>query len=1070
METKNMLETLKTEIQDKDIKISQYEEQLTSIKREISDFFNNLKYILNNLEEFNGVCEEVCNCTKCNLDIGEEANNILYNISIIITRFQSYKIESQNLLQQIGDLKHIGNDKQGIYSNQNLKYMICEKFSCSSEMDLNNTIGNNAVVFNVRQDINNLNKIEFDDISNVAGNINLLSEANNLDSCEHQKECQNYTIKLNKKNDMDNIEKEIIEYFTHFLIKLRSLTQKLQIYVEIERPVMIKQTYYFYEILKDTQSAINVSQDVILKKKLISQLYNQHKEEHKKRNSYIKQLPNDLLEVQNKINEFIENILYQLLNEILDTEKKYLYDEKINKAIETHLKSCINRISTALQGVGDQHLQIVETIEEQKEKLERKDLEITQLKEVAQQQKGEGDCLSRKNFELKEQLSKATMELNNKNDFILKLEEQLEILKSELLIYNKNYNTLTNENKNLENIKNRLSKECQENKKQLITKTQKIKNLSQQVHEIHEIKNLKTILENKIKEMEKKLNDLQFENNELKENITQSNIIISTKDENITILKSKIAATNNVLSQKIAEYKNTMEEKHYEIIKLENENKLLNEKVKDIEHKLTEMNLTIVSLTEQNDKINIIYTMQEDLTKLDKNEKKLKIELNNLRTQFINDQNNNKKLDNSLDIYLRENEILKKNVEYWKNENSELLNKLHNEIMEENLKSKLYTLSNQIYERLLSLQKQTNLEKDPSYNKLIKKLQDQCITHQDQVMKLTADNTNEDLKLESGDQKREIKENEIEKVDIQLLNNANIKEMCEDNYIKFKQINFSQNNLIINNNNQNNNNNLMTRHKIKFFKNEHNENQNEVMNTEIKHPKEIIKHLIQENADLRAILQSQMEEYQNKLILMKKNYDSSLNAVSERHKANVEILQKQFEDDMKSEKMFDPENWLLSLNMEELIELHRQIIVIINSNTNIIHMENENQCLYANNAQEQFYTKLNKTEKKFRISLTNLYETESIHKNIISVLKEKDSHLQNKCQFIDLNDSSLEHNFRYFNSEKKSPELENKCEKEKQTKEDSIFDRQRWSFINQCSAYHKLSNVYEYSRTLPTDY
>ncbi|KOX69839.1 hypothetical protein WN51_06027 [Melipona quadrifasciata] len=153
------------------------------------------------------------------------SNNILYNISIIITRFQSYKIESQNLLQQIGDLKHIGNDKQEIYFNQNLKYMIYEKFHYGSEMDLNNT------------------------------------------------------------------KKEIIEYFTHFLIKLRSLTQKLQIYVEIERPVMIKQTYYFHEILKNTQSAINVSQDVTLKKKLVSQLYNQHKEEHKKRNSYIKQLP-----------------------------------------------------------------------------------------------------------------------------------------------------------------------------------------------------------------------------------------------------------------------------------------------------------------------------------------------------------------------------------------------------------------------------------------------------------------------------------------------------------------------------------------------------------------------------------------------------------------------------------------------------------------------------------------------------------------------------------------------------------------------------------------------------------
>lgn len=67
-------------------------------------------------------------------------------------------------------------------------------------------------------------------------------------------------IKLSRNDNIDKIEKEIIKYFTHFIIKLRSLTQKLQIYVEIERPVMIKQTYYFYEILKDTQSAINISQ------------------------------------------------------------------------------------------------------------------------------------------------------------------------------------------------------------------------------------------------------------------------------------------------------------------------------------------------------------------------------------------------------------------------------------------------------------------------------------------------------------------------------------------------------------------------------------------------------------------------------------------------------------------------------------------------------------------------------------------------------------------------------------------------------------------------------------------
>lgn len=200
-------------------------------------------------------------------------------------------------------------------------------------------------------------------------------------------------------------------------------------------------------------------------------------------------------------------------------------------------------------------------------------------------------------------------------------------------------------------------------------------------------------------------------------------MIISTKDKTIISLKSNIDKTDNILSQKVAEYENTMEGKHCEILKLENENKLLNEKVKDMEHKLMEMNLTIISLTEQNDKINIIYTMQENLTKLDKNEKKLKIELNNLRSQLISDQNNNKKLDISLDAFLRENEILKKDVEYWKNEISELSTRLRNEMIEGNLKNKLYALSNKIYERLLNLKKLPNLEESSN----IKNLQDKYI-------------------------------------------------------------------------------------------------------------------------------------------------------------------------------------------------------------------------------------------------------------------------------------------------------------------------------------------------------
>lgn len=125
---------------------------------------------------------------------------------------------------------------------------------------------------------------------------------------------------------------------------------------------------------------------------------------------------------------------------------------------------------------------------------------------MAQQQRGEGDCLKEEKFEnnIKEQLSKMTMDLNKRDDLILKLEGQLEVFKNELSIYDKDCNTLKKENKNLENIKNRLSKECQQSKKQLVMKNKQIKNLSQKVHEFLETKNLNTVLENKIKEIEKR--------------------------------------------------------------------------------------------------------------------------------------------------------------------------------------------------------------------------------------------------------------------------------------------------------------------------------------------------------------------------------------------------------------------------------------------------------------------------------------------------------------------------------------------------------------------------------------
>lgn len=50
--------------------------------------------------------------------------------------------------------------------------------------------------------------------------------------------------------------------------------------------------------------------------------------------------------------------------------------------------------------------------------------------------------------------------------------------------------------------------------------------------------------------------------------------------------------------------------------------------------------------------------------------------------------------------------------------------------------------------------------------------------------------------------------------------------------------------------------------------------------------------------------------------------------------------------------------------------LHEQITVIINNSSDVIHMDNENKCLY-DNAQEEFYATLNEVEKKFQILPTN---------------------------------------------------------------------------------------------------
>ncbi|KOC69703.1 hypothetical protein WH47_07890 [Habropoda laboriosa] len=109
-------------------------------------------------------------------------------------------------------------------------------------------------------------------------------------------------------------------------------------------------------------------------------------------------------------------------------------------------------------------------------------------------------------------------------------------------------------------------------------------------------------------------------------------------------------------------------------------------------------------------------------------------------------------------------------------------------------------------------------------------------------------------------------------------------------------------------------------------------------------------------------------------MLMKKNYGSSVNALCERHK---------------------------SLNMKELIELHERVNLIMNSNSNTIHIKNGNQCFYDDDVQKQFYTKIGEAEQNFQMLPTNICDKELMQNTIVlSSSEEQNTHLKNQWQFI----------------------------------------------------------------------
>lgn len=146
-------------------------------------------------------------------------------------------------------------------------------------------------------------------------------------------------------------------------------------------------------------------------------------------------------------------------------------------------------IMTIYLGTGDHHAQIVKEHAKQQQELQRKDLEITELKQkVADQmlRRGEGDCMIqeqvRKKVLEKEKMLKAV--ISQRDSKIGELHEHLNGLENYIDAYRVECDKLKSENYDLVDTKNALSKANEEQNEELRAQRDQMCKLIQQMNDL----------------------------------------------------------------------------------------------------------------------------------------------------------------------------------------------------------------------------------------------------------------------------------------------------------------------------------------------------------------------------------------------------------------------------------------------------------------------------------------------------------------------------------------------------------------------------------------------------------
>ncbi|KYN02680.1 hypothetical protein ALC62_06480 [Cyphomyrmex costatus] len=624
------------------------------------------------------------------------------------------------------------------------------------------------------------------------------------------------------------------------------------------------------------------------------------------------------------------------LNEVISYRDTVVSPDKdIDRALAMHIKRSIDKmhkISAILQGAGDHHVQIIKEYTRQQQELQKKDLEITELKQkVAEHilRRGEGDCAIKEKLRKKMLKKEKVLEaiISKRNSKIERLHGHLTTLENDNFSYRAECDALKVENAHLIDAKNLHLKKNNALNEELKAQRDHICELTLQIDELRQTIDVLKEETNNVECMKEKLIDLELKNNDLTNKLIEANETISKNAEVITELECKDEKNKVALTHERIKYDAMLTQKHSDIVELQDENQSLHNLLRDAEVKLAQSNDAILSLRQESDNVAAINVLQASLSDLDVDKERLLVKVDYLKGEIANYRSCTASVESKLHVLSHGNEVLQADIETVRSTNDQLFYPHENAV--KSLKDALYTIPKKLCETLLRLRTEVReydneIENASEYysNKKFPEIKDEIGKQQ----KIYAD--------KSCQQDEDTLVAVVQEVDCNSENAA---------------------------------------HKLRFFEGQYEEKLKEIekltddvklRDREIKSLQEYITHLLQEKNDLQTKVKV-VEEYQNKLTLLKEKYDSSLIAFHKRHNENVERLQTRFEDIMKIEKSpFDAESWLQSLGLKELSELHNRINILSShaaesteSNTAQVEIKQDYDNCRNNSQEHKFYNK-----------------------------------------------------------------------------------------------------------------